>query len=438
MGKKSKTKKRRRAVSPTVAEGGETAVIRTDLAADSAPEDSERSNSHDALRYILIVFFATRIFLTVTGVLARIFIGEFQTAGPIGQYGIAGTGQSWLDIWGVWDARWYLTIAENWYVAEEAAGGYVSYAFFPLYPLLIKWGPGLVFGNFAGGIIVSNLALIGAAWFLYKLVEMKSGHETGKKAVLFMFLFPSAFYFSAILTESLFFMVSIASVYFARRNNWLAAGLLGGCAALTRSVGLFVAVPLFLEYLSQRGYKIKRIRSDFLFLGLVPFGTFIFALICYSVTGNLFALAESQSAWGGSFTNPLWTLWDSLFGSHPAIAQSWLDLNSYSLLGWDKIIPGAVLGSLISIYCLYTLAKGYRETEIPLFVYSLILIVFPLSTLSFATFSMPRYCLVVFPVFMILARTIKKGGGLYWATLLVFAVLQTAAMALWTNGFHIV
>ena len=314
----------------------------------------------------------------------------------------------------------------------------MSYAFFPLYPLLIKWGPGLIFGSFAGGIVVSNLALIGAAWFLYKLVEMRAGRETGEKAVLFMFLFPSAFYFSAILTESLFALVSIASVYFARRNNWLAAGLLGGCAALTRSVGFFLAVPLLLEYLSQKNYRIKHIRPDVLFLGILPLGTLIFALICYSVTGNPLALAQSQSAWGGSLTNPLRSLWDSLFGSHAGIAQSWLDSNSYSLLGWDNIIPGAVLGAVISIYCLYYLVKGFKKTEISLFVYSLMLILFPLSTLSFATFSMPRYCLVVFPVFMILAHVIKKGGVLYWATLSVFAILQTVAMALWTNGFHIV
>ena len=203
-------------------------------------------------------------------------------------------------------------------------------------------------------------------------------------------------------------------------------------------MGLFLAVPLLLEYLSQKNYGIKNIRPDFLFLGLVPLGTVVFALICYSVTGNPFALTESQSAWGGSLTNPLWSLWDSLFGSHPGIAQSWLDSNSYSLLGWDNILPGAFLGAVVSIYCLYYLAKGFGKTGISLFVYSLMLILFPLSTLSFATFSMPRYCLVVFPVFMILAHTIKKGGVLYWATLAVFAILQTVAMALWTNGFHIV
>ncbi|MCY4047597.1 MAG: mannosyltransferase family protein [Candidatus Dadabacteria bacterium] len=437
MGKKNRIKKRRRVNDSPGSEGGEAAAVKRDSVSTEL-EESKSGNSRDALRYILILFVTTRVFLTVTGVLARAFIGEFQTAGPIAQYGILGTGQAWLDIWGVWDSRWYLTIAENWYVAEKAAGGYVSYAFFPLYPLLIKWGPGLIFGNFAGGIVVSNLALIGAAWFLYKLVGMRAGHETGKKAVLFMFLFPSAFYFSAILTESLFALVSIASVYFARRNNWLAAGLLGGCAALTRSVGLFLAVPLLLEYLSQKNYRIRNIRPDFLFLGILPLGTLIFALICYSVTGNPLALAQSQSAWGGSLTNPLWSLWDSLFGSHQGIAQSWLDINSYSLLGWDNIIPGAVLGAVISIYCLYYLVKGFRKTEISLFVYSMMLILFPLSTLSFATFSMSRYCLVVFPVFMILAHTIKKGGVLYWATLLVFAILQTVAMALWTNGFHIV
>lgn len=436
MGKKNRTKKRRRVNDSPGPEGGETAAVKRDFASAES-EESNSGNSRDALRYILILFVTTRVFLTVAGVLARTFIGEFQTAGNIRHHGITLTGHTWLDIWGAWDSRWYLTIAENWYVVEKVAGVYASYAFYPLYPLLVKWGFGPIFGNFTGAILVSNLALLVAAWFLYKLVESQSGHETGKRAVLFMFLYPTAFMFSCILTEALFVCVSIASVYFARRNNWLVAGLLGGCATLTRSVGLFLAIPLLLEYFSQKNYRIKNIRPDFLFLGLVPMGTVIFMLICYSVTGNPFAMIEASSGWGTSFTNPLWPLWNGLFGEHSGIAQSWLDRHSYSLFGWDKIIPGAVLGVALSVYCLYTLAKGWGKMEISLFVYSLVLILFPLSASELSTIAMPRYTLVVFPVFMILARTIKSGGSLYWATLLVFAILQTVTIALWTNGFHI-
>jgi len=296
---------------------------------------------------------------------------------------------------------------------------------------------GSVFGIFIGEIIVSNLALFGASWFLYKLVERQSDHETGKRAVTFMFLFPTAFMFSCILTESLFIFVSITSFYFAKRGNWLVAGLLGGCETLTRSVGIFLVIPLFLEYVSQRNFKIKY-QTKFLFLGFVPLGTLIFMIICYSITGNPFAMIDIQSAWGASsFTNPIWVFWDSLFGKHMFVAQIWFNRHSYTFFVINNIIPGAVLGALISIYCLYALVKGYRKVEISLFVYSFILILFQLSSSIISTLAMSRYCLVVFSVFIILARTIGEGGRSSWATLSVFAIFQTVAMSLWTNAFHI-
>ena len=115
------------------------------------------------IKYILLLFFVTRIALTVIGVTSRLLLEPYHGQ----EYGWVYSEHLWLDIWGVWDTGWYLDIAENWYSMEllsdlpkYAGPNQANYGFFPLYPALMK-GLGLLVGsNFIAGIIVSNIFLI--------------------------------------------------------------------------------------------------------------------------------------------------------------------------------------------------------------------------------------------------------------------------------------
>ncbi|NJO94372.1 MAG: hypothetical protein HC820_08590, partial [Hydrococcus sp. RM1_1_31] len=61
------------------------------------------------IQYILLLFFSTRLILTIIGVFSRSILER--------QYGkqYIYSSQLWLDIWGVWDTFWYLDIAEKGY-----------------------------------------------------------------------------------------------------------------------------------------------------------------------------------------------------------------------------------------------------------------------------------------------------------------------------------
>ena len=66
--------------------------------------------------------------------------------------------------------------------------------------------------------------------------------------MLYLTLFPSAFFLFAGYTEALFLALAIWCVVVARRGGWWQAGVLGLLASLTRQVGLLLIIPYLYEY----------------------------------------------------------------------------------------------------------------------------------------------------------------------------------------------
>ena len=218
---------------------------------------------------------------------------------------------SFTDIWTVWDGKLYLDIARYGYSAMPLNGqGMANYAFFPLYPLLIRLVVPLV-GNYAiAGFLISNLCLVVACIYMYRYVALDDDADAGtaKRAVKYLILFPMAFLFSAVLTESLFLALSVACLYYARRGSWVMAGVLGFFVPLTRLPGLAILVPLTYEYLRQHKTRpatrqLSDLRALFkpelnaLLLPLVGFG--IWVAFNYNLTGDLLGFIRIQSTWGG-------------------------------------------------------------------------------------------------------------------------------------------
>ena len=59
--------------------------------------------------------------------------------------------------------------------------------------------------------------------------------EQQRLTVLYLALFPMGSYFFAVYPEALFLVFAIASIYYARRQSWFLASLLGGSVALDAS-----------------------------------------------------------------------------------------------------------------------------------------------------------------------------------------------------------
>jgi len=412
----------------TTRHGGEQASPQGDQASDTTVR-TEMIWTWGAIPYILMVWGVSRIMLTGVGVLARSWLGQQEQVSNVQRYFNIGTGDAWLDIWSAWDSRWYYPIADVGYLNAPVHHITVSgtnltqssWAFFPLYPWVTQLLAMVVGNTYIAFLIVSNVSILIGAWLFYKLVEQHRDSATARRAVLFLFLFPTAYVFSCLMTESLFFALSVGAWYSARQGNWLLAGVLGMGSAMTRTVGLFMAPLLALEYLRQRQWRLVRIRPDALWTGLVPVGLGVFMAFCYIMTGNPLKFKEVQDSWDIATTgaNPLYTLYHSM-------ERAWRG-------GFAVGIPlSLVYGTIAAVVGTGVLLWGRKQIGNLLCLWSLTLILLPLSAHTL-TYSIPRYLVVIFPLYMILA-SMRTNSVAFVITVAVLILLQAATFALWTTG----
>ena len=146
-----------------------------------------------------------------------------------------------------WDSGWYFDIAQRGYYWSPS--GQSSIAFFPLYPMLMRalaWP----FGGGDRALWIAGIALSYACLFLglavlHRLTARTFGgdRETARRTLLYVAVFPFAYFFTQVYTESLFLLTSVSAVAAAVASRWGWAGLFGALAALTRPNGILIAVP---------------------------------------------------------------------------------------------------------------------------------------------------------------------------------------------------
>ena len=140
------------------------------------------------------------------------------------------------------DSGWYFDIARNGYDATAAvAGGRSNIAFAPVYPMLMRY-VGRLFGRapgdlYLGGIIVSWLAFALAMAVLYRLAALDLPRRRAERAVLLTAIFPFAFFFGAVYTESTFLLFTLLSFHGFRTRRWATGGLCGPRSPPKRVIG---------------------------------------------------------------------------------------------------------------------------------------------------------------------------------------------------------
>ena len=98
-------------------------------------------------------------------------------------------------------------------------------------------------------MFISLACCLGAFYLFYLLVEIDFGRDVARRSVFYLAIFPTAFFFQTIYSESLFLLLTIGCIYAARRNEYIIAGIAGALATLTRSPGLLLLVPLVIMYM---------------------------------------------------------------------------------------------------------------------------------------------------------------------------------------------
>ena len=230
----------------------------------------------------LLVFFATRIPLAAVAYISRLYLH----GGP----------KSLRELLVHWDAAYYLGIASEGYHLRLA--DWSPAPFFPLFPFIIRTF-NLIWDDITvAGALVANLAFLISLILLYLLARRRWGESVAERSVFLMALGPASFFFLVGYTESLFLLCCLACFTFVLDRKWLWAGVLGGLATITRSLGLILCAVAAWEYLKSIDYRPFRIRASVAWLMLIPLCLGLFVFVQYGSTGDMFANVTAQKVWG--------------------------------------------------------------------------------------------------------------------------------------------
>ena len=317
----------------------------------------------------------------------------------------------WWQLVNRWDAERYLRLARDGY------GGSGEEIFFlvgfPLYPWLVRMVSWLGLGIPLAALVVSGVASIAAGWWLLRLVREDYGEETGRLAVWFLFIFPTSYFLHIAYTEATLLALALGCFVAVRRRHWALAGVLGGLAALTRMNGLLLLPALGVEaWLQYRATK--RVDWRWLWLAGIPCGFGVYLWVNYHVTGDPFAFTKLMQEKFFRALAPPWVgvevLWDNLQNEGAA---------DFMMVGVAEALF-AVLGLALTIWSWFVLRASYSVWMTGNLL---------LSICSSFVLSVPRYTLLMFPIFILFAQW-SRTRPLWFAGLSVWSLLLLALFSI--------
>lgn len=315
-----------------------------------------------------------------------------------------------VDLHARWDSYWFLDVARNGYYLRGPQSQ-ANVVFFPLYPLAVRLA-GIFTGNLVlAGWIVSSVFLALAVAVLTRLTREFHPELDARLPVLFLLGWPTAFQLNAVYSESLFLFLSLAVFLYALRRDFVAAGVFGALASSTRLAGIFLFVPVMVEYAQARGW-----RALFSWrawpLALVPAGAVVFFAYHWSAFGDFFLYLKVQGWWGRDFVPKIR---DYLAPTPPDLVNTLLEAG-YAL---------AVL--VLGIFVSWKLRLSYG-------VYMLVALA--VAFVSGSTFGIARYAMVLFPIHLVAAGIRSETGRFAWlfASVLLLALHTTLFVNRYWSG----
>lgn len=376
-----------------------------------------------------LMWLATRIgYLAITFFPVNHLGANLQTTG------------SRLALWSQLDANWYIRIAQEGYVSRA------SYAFYPLYPLLIHGLTILIGSSHAliAAMLISNAGTLGAFIALGLLAAHDARDEAAApRAIRALAVYPFAFFLFAPYTEGVFLGFALAAVLCARRGSWKWAALWAFLAAATRPTGIILVPVLFWEFGSQHGWwqrgrwrelprgllHVKPVSDFILAMGAVPLALGLFILYSGMHMGIPLEPFYAQKIAWGRISQPIWQTLAELLSS---LASAPLGSRVQALILID--LGAVVLCGVITLIAMRRIPFAYV-----LFVAGLITIAIatPIPTSPSIIDSAARYMVVAFPVWLILGGWFEKRPWLDMFVVFVGMSLQIVFALLFMSGFGI-
>lgn len=339
---------------------------------------------------------------------------------------------SWVWVWANFDGVHYISIARSGYFFNQQP-------FFPFYPFAIKIATELVgFHRFVNGQIIAGQVVSGAAFLLSLFVVVKLLTIDGKAKLASwiltaMFLYPTAFFYTAVYNDALFLFLATLSIYWMRQRRWILASAAGALATLTRLNGLALIFLILVEYVGV-GWTFREWREKigefFSWKTLTKSGVFLIPAAFFSY---LFYVQRFFDTWRWVFTSmSVWHQDRLVFP--PQVVWRYLKIlfldRSFSFTWWIALLEFGfvMLYGLLLVY-------GWKKIRVSYWIFFALSILIPMLTGTFQ--GMPRYGLHIYPLFLVLGmwlQTSKKWSIVFFA---VSAILQIMLLALFSRGYFV-
>lgn len=314
-----------------------------------------------------------------------------------------------------WDAAHYIRLIEEGYQGYTENGQHLFLVFFPGYVWAVRLLRLVIPSTALAGTALSCLCYGGACCYLYRLAGEAYNSRVARDALLYMSLFPFSFFSGLVMTEGLFLLATTGACWYAWRGKWLAFGLFGALAALTRMTGLLVIAVGVIRLLEAYrpleppvGKSLGRCWKPLLLrlpLTLLPAaGTLLYLLLNLWVDGDPFAFASHQEHWHQGY------LWISQVVEY---IGRYLGDNLGSSFGWAVWAPALAL-FVVGLALLYwaALRKGHPAGLLA-YGFCFFVATYSLSWLL----SAGRYLSTCFVLFLFLAKLTQRRPALRAALL---------------------
>ncbi|MFI5532359.1 hypothetical protein ACIA8O_27875 [Kitasatospora sp. NPDC051853] len=357
--------------------------VSTDPVAPEGKRPGFRARLRAALRYAapaLLGYLAVR----AVGILVMVVWGARRGTGGLHRLAT------------MWDADWYQDLALHGYAGSVPVPGphgpYEAYAFFPLYPALIRLADLLTpLSVQYAALLVAWAASLAAAWGIFAVGAHLYNRRVGVLAAVLWGILPLAVVESAAYSEPLFTALAAWAVYAAVRRHWVLAGTLTLVAGLTRPTGIALAAAVscaaLWELLVRRGGWRAALGAV-----LAPLGFLGFLGWVGLVKGRWDAYFRVQDAWESHFDfgrSTVHSLAKMLTSSH----QVWLA---------EVVVAGVLAASVV----LFAVSVAQRQPPV-LLLYGAAMLVLALGDAAYFN-SRARFLLPAFGLLLPLAAGLAR------------------------------
>lgn len=308
-----------------------------------------------------------------------------------------------------WDGTWYRLIAEHGYTSAHDQ----ATRFFPLWPLIGRFGGWIAGSPEMTLIVMSNLLALAAGALLHHLVIAETGNrDTARLAVRLFAISPPAFVLVLAYSESLFLALALAMIVALRSRRWWTAAVFGYLAGLTRPVASLLAISAAVA-LWQSGQR--RNFKNLISVAAAPLGTLTFLAWSAFALDDWSAPIDSQRELRGDAHEPV-----------SRLVQAW-----WRGVGGDS---GELFHLFAALLVLALTVIAVKRLSPILWAYAVpsALILIAADNLN----SMERYALSVFPLVIAAALVAKRPVLRTWLPT-ASAVAMTCLTMLSLNGVYV-